>query len=79
MYPHIPECIGWDDQGRPVCVCNHPRPWRVRRLLLGSDPQPWIIWRRTFHGPYQLHHRAATFAGVLAILDLATKKPGRIR
>lgn len=74
FYPHIPECIGWDDAGRSVCRCYHPRPVRVRRILAEPDRQ-WHIYRRTSRGPYTLHHRADSFVGVLAILDLVTKAP----
>jgi len=77
MYPHSADCIAWDEQGRPICRCEHPRPWRVRKQPDAPFKQ-WAIYRRTFKGPYELHHRAASFDGVLAILELATKSPERV-
>lgn len=69
MYPHDLSCIAWDGEGRPVCVCDHPRPYRIRKMSLAAT-EPWFVWRRTGRGPYELRHRAASFAGAAAIVAL---------
>lgn len=76
MYPHDPSCIRWDGQGRPICVCEHSRPIRVRKMPLAGE-DPWFIWQRTSRGPYALHHRCASFAGATVIVQLMSHKLGQ--
>lgn len=76
MYPHDPGCIRWDAQGRPICVCEHPRPYRIRKMPQALNDH-WFMWRRTPRGPYELVYRAATFTGAVAIVDLLSRVKGR--
>ncbi len=76
MYPHDESCLGRDAKGRLICVCDHPRPWRVRKIPQAAE-QPWFIWERTANGPYELHHRTGSFASAVVIVDLVTRRARR--